>query len=290
MANVELEPKPRVSAFRRIAIGTWRDPRDPQVYGALELRADALDEYIEDFRRETGKRLTVTHLVGKAVAAALAEVRDANSFLRFNRPYWRKHVGIFFSVAMQDPRTRETDLSGLRVLDVDKMSLRDLVATFEQQVEKVRTNEDPALEKTRSSFSRVPYPLLNLMLDAIKHLTYTLNLDLTRLGLPRDPFGSAIVTNIGSLGLDEAYAPLMAYSKVPLLIAVGAVKRAPVVEGDALVVGKVLRIQATFDHRLLDGKHAAKLAAVLKAWLEHPYEHFDPLTAPRAGATRASAP
>ncbi len=288
MPNVELEPKPRVSAFRRIAIGTWRDAYDPQVYGALELRADALSDYIEDFRRVTGKRLTVTHLVGKAVAVALAQVRDANSMLRFNKPYWRKRVGVFFSVAMQDPHTKETDLSGLRVFDVDKMSLGELVGAFEEQVEKVRTNKDPSLEKTRSSFSMVPYPLLNVMLDTIKHLTYTLNLDLSRFGMPRDPFGSVIVTNIGSLGLDEAYAPLMPYSKVPLLIAVGAVKQAPVVEDGKLAVGRILRIQATFDHRLLDGKHASKLAGVLTDWLEHPYERFDPLPEARSRATRAA--
>jgi len=290
MGNVELEAKPRVSAFRRIAIGTWRDAYDPQVYGALQIRADALVDYIDDFRRATGKRLTVTHLVGKAVAVALAEVRDANSMLRFNKPYWRKRVGVFFSVAMQDPESKETDLSGLRVFDVDKMSLSDLVRAFELQVAKVRTNKDPALERTRSSFSRVPYPLLNVMLDAIKHLTYTLNLDLSRFGLPRDPFGSVIVTNIGSLGLDEAYAPLMPYSKVPLLLAVGAVKQAAVVEDGNLAVGKILRIQATFDHRLLDGKHASKLAAVLTDWLEHPYERFDRLPDAPPRATRTALP
>jgi len=286
MPNVDLEPKPHVSAFRRIAIGTWRDAYDPQVYGALSLRADALARYIDEYRRATGKRLTVTHLVGKAVAVALSEVRDANSLLRFNKPYWRKRVGVFFSIAMQDKQGRDADLSGTRLYDVEKMSLAQLVAAFEAKVESVRTRKDPALESTRSTFSRIPYPLLNTLLDAVKHLTYTLNLDLSRLGLPRDPFGSVIVTNIGSLGLDEAYAPLMPYSKVPLLIAVGAVKEAPVVEDGKLVVGKLLRIQATFDHRLLDGKHAAKLAKVLTDWLEHPYEHFDPIPAPSAQAER----
>ena len=32
-----------------------------------------------------------------------------------------------------------------------------------------------------------------------------------------------MITNIGSIGLDQAYVPLVPYSRVPILIALGAV-------------------------------------------------------------------
>ena len=37
MPNVELEPPKRTSAFRRIALGTWRTTYDPQVYGPYRV-------------------------------------------------------------------------------------------------------------------------------------------------------------------------------------------------------------------------------------------------------------
>jgi pyruvate dehydrogenase E2 component (dihydrolipoamide acetyltransferase) len=38
-----------------------------------------------------------------------------------------------------------------------------------------------------------------------------------------------------------------------------------------------MTINATFDHRVLDGSHAAKMARTLRAWMEHPLDHFDPI-------------
>ena len=42
-------------------------------------------------------------------------------------------------------------------------------------------------------------------------------------------------------------------------------------------LGKVMRVNATFDHRFIDGFHASVMSRVLRQWIEHPYEHFDKL-------------
>ena len=69
-----------------------------------------------------------------------------------------------------------------------------------------------------------------------------LNLDLRWAGIPSDPFGSVMITNVGSLGLDTAYVPLVPYSHVPILLALGAVKDSAVVEDGKVVAGKVMRV------------------------------------------------
>ncbi len=277
--NVALRRKEHVSSFRKIAIGTWSDPRDPQIYGSLTVRMEKALAYIEDYRRATGRRLTVTHLVGKAVARALAETPDANAILRFGRPYLRERVSVFYSVALEDPETGEIDLSGAKLDDVDEMSLADILDAFETEVTRVRSGTDEDLKKSRDTFAWLPFRAVRWVLDAISFGLYDLNADLRAIGLPKDPFGSVVVTNIGSLGLTEAYAPLMAYSRTPLLLAVGAVTDEPVVEDGEIVPGKLMRIHATLDHRLLDGKHAAKLSKIIRETLEDPYAHLDPIEA-----------
>ncbi len=280
--NVVLKRKERVSSFRKIAIGTWSDPRDPQIYGSLTVRMEKALAYIEDYRQATGRRLTVTHLVGKAVARALKATPDANAILRFGRPYLRQDVSVFFSVALTDPDTGEIDLSGAKLDHVDRMSLGEVVDAFEAEVGRVRTGTDEDLKKSRDTFAWLPFRAVRWVLDAISFGLYDLNADLRAIGLPKDPFGSVVVTNIGSLGLTEAYAPLMAYSRTPLLLAVGAVTDEPVVEDGAIVPGKRMRIHATLDHRLLDGKHAAKLSKIIHETLEDPYAHLDPIPADAA--------
>jgi pyruvate/2-oxoglutarate dehydrogenase complex dihydrolipoamide acyltransferase (E2) component len=275
--HLRLRPTARLSTFRRIALGTWRDAYDPSVYGSLTLRMDAALAYIEAFRAATGRRITVSHLMCKALAAALEAMPDANAILRFHRPYTREDIGIFFQVALEDARNGTLDLSGARIADPQKKSLVEIVDELEDRFARVKAHQDTELEQTRETFRRVPLPLMFWLTRLTSFLAYTLNLDMRWAGMPRDPFGSAMITNIGSLGLDEAYVPLVPYSRVPLLLAVGAVRAVPLVERDEIRIGRVMRVHATFDHRLLDGSHAAVLARVITAHMERPFEHFDPL-------------
>ncbi len=275
MGHLEIVHKKDLSSFRRVAIGTWTTAYDPSVYGTVDLPAQPCLDYIEAFRQRTGRHLTVTHMMAKIVGACLEAMPDANALLRFNRIYLRKHSGVFFQVAMKDPESGELDLSGATVYDVERKTLLEIMDDFDGKVRKVRRAEDSPLERTRTTFKRLPSLLLNFALKLVAFLTYTLNLDLSWAGLPKDPFGSVMVTNIGALGLDQAYVPLVPYSRVPLLIAVGRVRDAPVVQDGEVVAGKLMTLNATFDHRVLDGSHAAVMARVLRTWIEHPFEHFD---------------
>lgn len=277
MPNLDLEPKDDISSFRRIALGTWKTSYDPSVYGTMEVRMDKAMEYLAAFRKATGKRVTVSHLVAKAMAAALERMPEANAILRFHKIYLRKRIGVFFQVAMEDEGEGKIDLSGATLYDVEKKSLTAIVDEFEEKVQSVKKRKDPALEGTRSALKNIPTALMGPTLTALSFLNYTLNLDLRRFGVPQDAFGSVMITNIGSIGLDQAYVPLVPYSRVPILIALGAVRDQPVVEDGKVVPGKVMKISATFDHRFIDGLHAAVMSRVLHQHLEHPFERFDEL-------------
>ncbi len=279
MPNLDLHPKHELSTFRRIALGTWRTAFDPSVYGTLLIEMGPALDYIERYRAATGKRLTISHLMAKAAAAALVRIPDANSVLRWNRPYRRKTIGVFFQVAQPGEEGKdETDLSGATLYDVDRKDLRQLVDEFEAKVEAVRDRSDPTLEKTRGSFKFIPLLLMPFVMRLIAFLTITLNLDLSKLGIPRDPFGSILITNVGSMGLEAAFVPLVPYSRVPMLLALGAVKKEPVVDADgALVVKDVMRIGATFDHRFIDGYHGAMMSKVVKAHFADPDGKFGPI-------------
>ena len=178
-----------------------------------------------------------------------------------------------------DPVTGQIDLSGLTIRKADEKSITEISAEFQRIAEKVRAGKDEEKEQTRKTMKRMPGFLIGRVLDVIGTLLYTFNLDLRMLGLPKDPFGSVMVTNVGSLGLEEAYVPLVPYSRVPLLVAMGGVKKQALVndETDEIYVAKVMRVFATFDHRILDGAHAAKLASVFREVFADPERYFGPI-------------
>ena len=165
MPNLDLVAKDNLSSFRRIALGTWRTAYDPSVYGSLKLEMAPVLSYIDAFRERTGRRLTLTHVLVKAVALTLAEMPDANAILRWKRIYLRKDIGVFFQVAMKDEETGEIDLSGVTIHDAGSKSLLDILDETESRVAKVRAHKDKDLEQTRSTFKRLPYVLLGPMLS-----------------------------------------------------------------------------------------------------------------------------
>src|SRR5439155_15496570 len=140
MPNLEIDRECELSTFRKIALGTWRTTYDPSVYGSLTLRMDAALEYIDAFRKATGRRATVTHLMARAAAAVFERVPAANAIIRLGRIYRRKQIGVFFQVAMEDPDTGKIDLSGATIHEPQRKTLVEICDELEQRFAKVRKN------------------------------------------------------------------------------------------------------------------------------------------------------
>jgi pyruvate dehydrogenase E2 component (dihydrolipoamide acetyltransferase) len=275
MGNVQLAGKAKISPFRKIALGTWQTAYDPSIYGTMRLRVDSAMDYIQRFRAKYDKKLTITHLVAKAVGVALKECPDANAILRFNKIHLRKNVDVSVLVLMEDEGKK--DLSSAKIDSIDTKSLVEIVDALEERAARIRARKDKELESTRQSMRLIPALVMNIFLKTLSFFLYGLNLNLSWLGLPRDPFGGAIVTSIGSLGLQTGYVPLVPYTRVPIFIAPGAVVKEAVVENDAVTVGWVLDVNVTFDHRIIDGGHAADLGASVRRVLLNPFEELDPV-------------
>ena len=134
----------------------------------------------------------------------------------------------------------------------------------------MRARRDVVIERGKRRSSLVPDLLRNAVLRLLGFVWFTLNVDLRWLGMPRDPFGSVAVTNLGSLGLERGYVAMAPYTHVPLLLAPGAVRDAPVVEGGELVPGKLMTLTCTYDARVIDVELAARGLRDLGAALEDP--------------------
>lgn len=246
----------------------------------MVIEMDRALQYVQLYREKTGQRLTVTHLVARATAAALRACPDANAILRFDRIYLRQRIAVFMQVVMSEEGSEnegKVDLSGVTIHDAADKDLSEIVREVEEKVAAVRARKDAALERSRNMFSVIPWFLTHGVLRLVSFLSYSLNLDLRRLGIPQDAFGSVMITNVGSLGLDVAYAPLVPYARVPMVLAMGAVKEQPAVCQGQVVVRNQMKINVTFDHRFIDGFHAAIMSKVVRQWLEDPEKHFGPI-------------
>jgi pyruvate dehydrogenase E2 component (dihydrolipoamide acetyltransferase) len=256
----------KATGWRRVASAIWRQPNDPQIYGDFEIDASALAAFIEETRRATGVRVTVTHVVGKAIAHGLGQNPDLNTRLHRGRFTPRESVDIFFVASVAGGN----DVSGVKVREADRKSVVEIAEELAGRVERIRSGGDAEVGGSEGLVDRLPLWLLRPVLRLVTWLTADRNADLRWLGLPRQAFGSAMVTSVGMFGVQKAYAPLAPLYRIPILALVSEVTRKPVVVDDEIVARPILTITATMDHRYVDGAHAARLARSVRAYLEDP--------------------
>lgn len=257
----------RASSWRRIALGTWRSPDDPTVYGLLDVDVTDALAFIQEERERTGVHITLTHLVGKAVATALRERPDANAIVRAGqRVYLRETVDIFFQVALDSGE----NLSGAKLRHVDSKDLADIAREMGDRVGRIRTHRDPELERTHRILRDLPAPMRRPLMRAMAFLTYDLGVNLERFGIPFDGFGSAMVTNVGMFDLPVGLAPIVPFSHCPIVLTIGSVQDRPMAVEGRVEIRSAVTIGATFDHRLIDGYQAGQLARRFRDVLTDP--------------------
>ncbi len=271
---------PNLTGWRRVAAAMWHAPNDPQIYGAIDLDATPLLDFIR-VAREHGHHITPTVLVGRAVSHALSEVPEINARIVGLRAIPRESIDIFFITAVAAGQ----DLSGVKVKAVDKLGAADVARELSARAEKLRSGHDPEFNLTKRLMERMPKPLLTRALKLTAFVTERLQLDVPALGMHRSPFGSAMVSSVGMLGLPQGFSPLVWMYDVPLLVLVGAITERPWVVEHRLAVRPVLTVTTTIDHRYVDGAHVARLLSAFRSYLNAP-QRFEDLPQQRPPGSR----
>jgi len=252
----------KTSTFRKVAMGTWRNAGDPSVYGVLEVDMAKALPYMKELESSHQVKISPLHLVAKALSLVLTDRPEINGIIRFNRIYLRPHVDIFFQVNVPgsgNDQIKQATLSGVTIRKTENKSVSDIAQELNQKGQEVRDRKKDELADSQKIMTFVPWAFSKWILNIFSFLIYDLNLNLTFLGIPKDPFGSVMITNVGSLGVDMAWAPLVPYSKVPMLLTLGSIKDTPVVIDEKIEIRPIMKIGITFDHRFMDGVHAAAM-------------------------------
>jgi pyruvate dehydrogenase E2 component (dihydrolipoamide acetyltransferase) len=277
--NVKLGRALPTSAWRKISFGSWRPTGDSSVNAIIELDAGPSLELVEALRAQESARVTLSHVVARAVAEMIHRHPEINAMIRFGRLYPREDVDVFLHVASD---AKGEDLSGLVIRDADRKSVPEIAREMEERVGKIRARQDGTFKSIKSLFRWLPGLLARAALDVSSFLLYSLNLWSPVLGAPRDAFGSVMITNIGALDLDMAFVPIAPYTRIPLVFAVGAVREKPVVVAGAVVARPMLALCVTFDHRIIDGVHGSRMVKTLRRIFADPRKELrieEPATA-----------
>ncbi len=269
------------SVWRKIAMATWRPRTDPMIFAHVDIDATNLLRYLDEVRVSTGVHVTPVHLVGRAAARVFQQMPALNGRVALGSFRPSPTVDVFYVVSLRTDlvdgaHAQETDLSGAIVRRADEKLPWEQASELADRAGRIRHDADPLFKQTKALAMRLPGFVLRPVFDTIGFVTEELGLPIPPLGLEARPFGSVLVTNVGTFGLDSAFAPAPSFAHMPAGIIVGAVTEKPVVRDHEVVIRPMLPLGAVIDHRFVDGYQAAVVAKIVREYLEDPAA-FDPV-------------
>jgi len=251
--------------WRRVAAAMYRKPIDSKIFGSVDFDVTDLEKYISDKRKE-GIKITLTHIFALALSRGLKEaVPELNCFVRRGNIVPRKSIDAMVSVLVGD-----VEMSSVRVGNADTLTLSELSDVLGEGIKAARSGGEDKTMKMKGVIAGIPWPVRSWIFNLIKFITIKWGLSIPAIGLGGNNFGSFVLSNIGTIGLDLGYPALFPISDVAFVVIMGGVSKKPLVINDEIVIRRVITLSTAMDHRVVDAMHGGKLFKYVRNLLRDP--------------------
>ena len=246
--------------WRVTAAAIYTTPTDSRVYGTLDIDVTDAKRFLDE-KRGDGVKITMTHLATVVLARAVAfDVPEMNCFIRRGRIVGRKRIDVTVPVAIGGGE----GVSAILVKDAHARTVTSIAEEIRASAEDNRAGKESKTMQNKYLLNRIPWPLRRPVFRFLKWITVDMGIKIKSLGLSADSFGSFVVSDIGSFGLNTGMTSLMPVAKVPAVIVLGKIEDKPVVRKGQIEIRTMLPLTGTFDHRIVDGLQIGKLARGIK--------------------------
>jgi pyruvate dehydrogenase E2 component (dihydrolipoamide acetyltransferase) len=252
--------------WRVTSAAIYTTPTDSRVYGTLDIDVTEAKKFL-DQKREQGEKITMVHMTVAVLARAMAfDAPEMNCFIRRGAVVGRKHVDVMVPVQVGG----DTGVTAAIVRDAHARPVSDIAGEIRNKAKRSREGDEIKAAKNKYVLNRIPWPLRRPVFRLLKWITVDMGFEIGALGLSAHSFGSFVVSDIGSFGLNTGMTALMPAAKVPCVIVLGKMEEKPVVRNGEVVIRTVLPLTGTFDHRVVDGAQIGKLARGIKRGFRKP--------------------
>lgn len=246
--------------WRVTAAAIYTTPTDSRVYGTLDIDVTDAKRFLDE-KRGSGVKITMTHLATVVLARAVAfDVPEMNCFIRRGAVVGRTRIDVTVPVAIGGGE----GVSAVLVKDAHARTVTSIAEEIREGAIDNRAGTESKVMHNKYLLNRIPWPFRRPVFRFLKWITVDMGIKIDSLGLSADSFGSFVVSDIGSFGLNTGMTSLMPAAKVPAVIVLGKIEDKPVVRNGQIEIRTMLPLTGTFDHRIVDGLQIGKLARGIK--------------------------
>ena len=246
--------------WRVTSAAIYTTPTDSRVYGTLDIDVTAAKRFL-DRKRADGVKITMTHLATAVLARAVAfDVPEMNCFIRRGAVVGRERLDVTVPISVGG----DSGVTAAIIKDAHARRVSSIAAEIREKASAGRAGTEIRAAQNKYLLNRIPWPFRRPVFRLLKWITVDMGIEIVALGLSAHSFGSFVVSDIGSFGLNTGMTSLMPAAKVPAVIVLGKIEEKPVVRRGEIVIRTMLPLTGTFDHRIVDGMQIGKLARGIK--------------------------
>ncbi|NOZ75214.1 MAG: 2-oxo acid dehydrogenase subunit E2 [FCB group bacterium] len=252
--------------WRKMSMALYAPPNEGKIYGTMDIDVTSAEEFVRQ-SRANGKRITITHVVTAAIGRILKyDLPEVNVYIKRGHFVERDDVTVMVAVNMKNGR----EMGSIRIHDADQKTVFEIAEEIRSKAAATRQGEENSTMRNKYALGSIPWPFRRLTFVLLKWFTNTLGFQIPSLGLTHNAFGSILLSNIGSHGLNTGMAALFPGAKLPAVIIMGKSEERPVVRDGNIVIRTIMPFTATVDHRIMDGFHAGVMANRMKYYMSRP--------------------
>jgi hypothetical protein len=260
----------KLHPYRRLMFFVMPTRNESVVYYEDHVVADNLIAYLAEAKPKLG--VDITHCAVAALNAAIGENPQMDQFVIGHRLYRRKERAITFSMK-REAMNKKAKLAVVRMPMQDAESFAGLVGRINEQIGQQRSGKKTHADKEYALFDLMPRTGLRFFTWLFNTLDYV---NLLPYAFTKEDalYSSAVVANLGSLGMAPGYHHLYEWGTSSVFMMVGRLEQRPwVIDGEVRATN-ILQIRYSYDERIDDGLSTKAAILRVNEILSDPARHL----------------
>ncbi len=139
---------------------------------------------------------------------------------------------------------------------------------------RAKTSKDADHKKTTELFGILPTFILGPLMTMMTYVGQNMGISFPPLGLRANAMGHLVITNIGTLNIEQGFAPIPTPMRCQMIACVGRVEKRTKVIDDKIEIRDMMTVVYTYDHRFGDAANGLRFLKLIHDYVEDP-ENFN---------------
>eukprot|EP00347_Sterkiella_histriomuscorum_P023920 403332930 len=256
---------------KNITAVTWGAPTDPTSYIVIDFDCTKTIQYLKKINEsQKDQKVTITHLMSKGML--LAAHRNRRDVGRIKWGHFQKSERVGVTVLVDSGSGK--DLVPVSLFEVQNESILEIAKQTNERVMRAKNNQDKDHNNVTEIFKIMPTFIMGVILTVGSYVGQCLGISVPFLSIKANGMGQCVLTNVGTLGLEQGFAPLPCPLHCMYIICAGKITPKPVVVDGQIVIKDLMNTVWTIDHRYGDAALGLRFIKIVKDYTEDP-DNFD---------------